>query len=90
LLNQRFDYNRIGTGQTIFTETVDDNIWGEGLFNSLPRANGQNFLPGQYFLEIHAVPVSAEIAHSLTQAWEENCFVPGVDVDAKFISCVNL
>ena len=90
LLNQRFDYNRIGTGLTIFTETVDDNIWGEGLFNSLPRAPVQHFLPGEYFLEIHAVPVSAEIAHSLTQAWEEKRFAPGVDVDAKFVSCVNL
>ena len=90
LKNQRFDYNRIGTGLTIFTETVDDNIWGEGLFNSLPRGPVQKFLPGEYFLEIHAVPLSVEIAQCLTHPKEEKHFAPAVDVDTKFVSCVNL
>jgi hypothetical protein len=90
LLNQRFDYNCIGKGLTIFTETVDENIWGEGLFNSLPRENGQNFLPGQYFLEIHAVPLTVDMAQHLTQTWEEKHFAPGVDIDPKFVSCINL
>jgi hypothetical protein len=90
LLNQRFDYNRIGKGLTIFTETVDENIWGEGLFNSLPRTNGQNFLPGQYFLEIHAVPLTVDMAQHLTQTWEEKHFAPGVDINPKFVSCINL
>lgn len=90
LLNQRFDYNRIGKGLTIFTETVDENIWGEGLFNSLPRSSGQKFLPGQYFLQIHAVPVSLELAQYLVHLREETDFAPGVEVDAKFVSCVNL
>lgn len=90
LLNQRFDYNRIGKGLTIFTETVDDNLWGEGLFSSLPRSPGQKFLPGQYFIEMHAVPLTLDMAQHLTQTWEEKHFAPGVDVDAKFVSCINL
>lgn len=90
LLNRQFDYNCIGKGLTIFTETVDDNIWGEGLFNSLPRLPGQKFLPGQYFLEMHAVPVSLEIAQYLTQTWEDKHFAPAVDIDPKFVSCINL
>jgi hypothetical protein len=74
----------------VFTETVDDNIWGEGLYNSLPRQIGRRFLPGQYFLEIYAVPISANVASSLIQAPKENHFSPGVDIDPRFVSYVNL
>jgi hypothetical protein len=90
LINRRYDHT-CEHGQTIvFTETVDDNIWGEGLYNSLPRQPGQQFLPGQYFLEIYAVPISADIASSLIQAHEKNYFSPGVDIDSRFVSYVNL
>jgi hypothetical protein len=90
LINQRYDHTCEHNQTVVFTETVDDNIWGEGLYNSLPRKSGRQFLPGQYFLEIHAVPISAAIANSLIQAHEENHFSPGVDVDPRFVSYVNL
>ena len=90
LINQRYDHTCEHEQEVVFTETVDDNIWGEGLYNSLPRKSGRQFLPGQYFLEIHAVPISADIANSLIQAHEENHFSPGVDVDPRFVSYVNL
>ena len=90
LINQRYDHTCKHDQTVVFTETVDDNIWGEGLYNSLPRQPGQQFLPGQYFLEIYAAPISADIAGSLIQAHEEHQFSPGVDVDFHFVSYINL
>ena len=90
LINQRYDHTCEHEQEVVFTETVDDNIWGEGLYNSLPRQSGRRFLPGQYFLEIYAVPISADIASSLIQAHEKNYFSPGVNVDPQFVSYVNL
>jgi len=90
LINRRYDHTCHHNESVVFTETVDDNIWGEGLYNSLPRQPGKRFLPGQYFLEIYAVPISAEVACNLIQAHEEHQFSPGVDVDPQFVSCINL
>lgn len=90
LINQRYDHTFDHTQQIVFTETVDNNIWGEGLYNSLPRQSGKKFLPGQYFLEIYAVPISTDIASSLIQAHEKNQFSPGVDIDPRFVSYINL
>jgi hypothetical protein len=90
LINQRYDHTCKHEQTVVFTETVDDNIWGEGLYNSLPRQPGQRFLPGRYFLEIYAIPISANIASSLIQAHEKNHFSPGVDIDSRFVSYVNL
>lgn len=90
LINQRYDHTCKHEQKIVFTETVDDNIWGEGLYNSLPRQPGQQFLPGQYFLEIYAIPISADIASNLIQAHEEHQFSPGVDVDPRFVSYINL
>jgi hypothetical protein len=90
LINQRYDHACKHDQTVVFTETVDDNIWGEGLYNSLPRQLGRQFLPGQYFLEIYAIPISTDIAGSLIQAHEENHFSPGVDIDPRFVAYVNL
>lgn len=90
LINQRYDHTCEHEQEVVFTETVDDNIWGEGLYNSLPRQPGRQFLPGQYFLEIYAIPISTDIAGSLIQAHEENHFSPGVDIDPRFVAYVNL
>ena len=90
LINQRYNHTCEHEQTVVFTETVDDNIWGEGLYNSLPRQPGRQFLPGQYFLEIYAVPISADIASSLIQAHEKNYFSPGVDINSRFVSYINL
>jgi hypothetical protein len=90
LINQRYDHTCEHDHTVVFTETVDDNIWGEGLYNSLPRQLGKRFLPGQYFLEIYVVPISADIAGNLIQAHEGHQFSPGVDVDLQFVSYINL
>ena len=90
LINQRYDHTCKHDQTVVFTETVDDNIWGVGLYNSLPRQSGKRFLPGQYFLEIYAVPISTDVASSLIQAHEQHQFSPGVDVDTRFVSYINL
>jgi hypothetical protein len=90
LINQRYDHTCKHDQTVVFTETVDDNIWGEGLYDSLPRQSGKRFLPGQYFLEIYAVPISTDVASSLIQAHEQHQFSPGVDVDTRFVSYINL
>jgi len=90
LINKRYDHVCEHDQTVVFTETVDNNIWGEGLYNSLPRQPGKQFLPGQYFLEIYAVPISTDIASSLIQTHEEHHFSPGVDVDPRFVSYINL
>jgi hypothetical protein len=90
LINQRYDHTCEHDHSVVFTETVDDNIWGEGLYNSLPRQPGKRFLPGEYFLEIYAAPISTDIASSLIQAHEQHQFSPGVDVDPRFVSYINL
>jgi hypothetical protein len=90
LINQRYDHACEHDQTVVFTETVDNNIWGEGLYNSLPRQLNKRFLPGQYFLEIYAVPISVDIAGRLIQAHEEHQFSPGVDINPQFVSYINL
>ena len=90
LINQRYNHTCEHDHSVVFTETVDDNIWGEGLYSSLPRRPGKRFLPGQYFLEIYVMPISADIASSLIRAHEEHQFSPGVDIHPQFVSYINL
>ena len=77
----------------IFTETVDRNLWQEGLWKSLPIDSETIFLPGRYFLELWAVEVSTDLAHGLHHSGLRNLrnsyFLPGVEIDPKFVSVVN-
>jgi hypothetical protein len=75
----------------VFTETVNGNLWWEGLYNSIPRQPGKKFLPGQYFLEIHAQPIPDSFAHGLMELSEDSYrFAPGIELDKKFTAAVNL
>jgi hypothetical protein len=93
LIHGRYDYS-VGVGHknitTIFSEIVNGNIWNEGLFNSLPRSQGINFLPGQYFVEIYACVIPDSFAQGLLLPSVDNRgFSPGIDLDLKFVNCVN-
>ena len=92
LLNQRYDHTmRLDNIDVVFTETVDNNLWNEGLYSSIPRQPGKNFLPGQYFLEIHALPILESLAHGLIEfSTDDFQFAPGIDIDEKFVAAVNL
>lgn len=87
LVNERYDrsyrHNRV-----VFTETVNGNLWWEGLWNSLPEDPNQTFLPGQYFLEMWAVEIPMQFAQGLCRPAAEG-FSPGVDIDQRFVETVN-
>lgn len=89
LINQRYDRSCEPTPVT-FTETVNGNLWWEGLWNSLPKDNSTVFLPGEYFLEIWAVEVPDSFAKGLCRTGEtQKYFAPGVDIDPMFQQTVN-
>ena len=89
LINERYDHNYQPRPIT-FTETVNGNLWWEGLWNSLPRNNETVFLPGSYFLELWAIEVPESFARGLCRPGQsQNCFNPGVEVDQAFVSVVN-
>lgn len=92
LLNQRYTHDMgLDNIDIVFTETVNGSLWCEGLYNSIPRQPGKKFLPGQYFLEIHAQPISESFARGLMEFFEDSFqFAPGIDIDKKFVSAVNL
>jgi len=89
LVNECYD-NSYRPSTVTFTETVDGNLWWEGLWNSLPRGHETVFLPGTYFLEMWAVEIPASFAKGLgVQEQTNRVFAPGVDVDPAFVQTVN-
>lgn len=89
LINERFDRGYKQRAVT-FTETVNGNLWWEGLWNTLPTDPAQIFLPGHYFLELWAVTVPRTFAQGLCQPGaSQRCFNPGIDLDQQFVQTVN-
>jgi hypothetical protein len=89
LFNERYT-NSIDPTPVTFTETVNGNLWWEGLWTSLPRNNETVFLPGEYFLEIWAVTIPESFARGLCRVGSTHrSFNPGVDIDRTFIDTVN-
>lgn len=92
LINQRFDHSHYANFKdyVVVTETVNGNIWQEGIFNSLPRAPGQAFLPGQYFLNIYALDIPRAFAQGLgVERTPCEQFTPALDLNSEFIDIVN-
>jgi len=89
LINEKYNHDYTPTPIT-FTETVNGNLWQEGLWNSLPRHNETVFLPGTYFLEIWAIEIPDAFARGLCRPGKtQSYFSPGVDVDSQFVNLVN-
>lgn len=92
LVNQKFtqdDFRQYPKVTTVFSETVNGNLWQEGLFNSLPRSPGINFLPSNYFLELYACKIPRVFAQGLLKFRTTQGFTPGVDIDNKFVQLIN-
>jgi len=90
LINTRYTNEKYSPTPITFTETVNGNLWGEGLWSSLPQHPGDVFLPGEYFLEIWAVEVSDAFARGLCRVGRtEKYFSPGVDIMPEFAALVN-
>lgn len=102
LINERYTYDKYETTPVTFTETVSANIWGEGIWYSLPYTKDNKiFLPSNYFLEIWAVEISETFAvellgtknnYDLIETFigpSRKVFCPGVDVDNNFVNLIN-
>ena len=90
LINGDYNHAQTPRDRVIFSETVNGNLWQEGLWKSLPRAPGTLFLPSVYWLEIRAVAAPETWASKLgLPAPETRYFDPGIDIDPTFVSTVN-
>lgn len=95
LINERYDYSMLAEHpdvEVLFTETVNGNLWWEGMFNNIPaEPTSVQFIPGDYCLELLAITVSDDLAQGLTTNIEGPIeeFYPGVDMDVEFVNCVN-
>jgi len=88
----RFSHEQLAdhANQVIITETVNHTIFQEGLWHILPRAAGRDFRPGQYFLNLHVIPISREVGQLLGATAEDpKPFCPGVPVRSDFVTAVN-
>ena len=90
LIHDRYVARTHAPTAVTFTETVNGNLWWEGLWNSLPTQPGHIFLPGEYFLELWAVEVSDDFARGLCRTGKtQKYFAPGVDIDPEFVAVVD-
>lgn len=90
LIHDRYSVTTHTPTAITFTETVNGNLWWEGLWNSLPHNNETVFLPGEYFLELWAVEVPDSFAQGLCRIGQtQQYFTPGVDVDPEFVAVVD-
>jgi hypothetical protein len=93
LIHDRYDHTKLSDHtnvELVFTETVNGNLWFEGLFNSLPRYPGVKFLPNSYFLDLYAIVVPNRFAQGIQLAKPLVVgFNPYVDIDLNFIKLIN-
>lgn len=93
LINKKYNHTMLAKHpdvNLIYHEVVDNALWGEGLFNCIPRQynNEIQFLPGEYFVEIYAEVVTKEFAEGLlTNAGLG--FNPGVPTNTEFVNLIN-
>jgi SAM-dependent methyltransferase len=93
LRHVRYDHSMAAefAGWTFVTETVNGNLWQEGIWNSLPRQQGAHFVPHELGVEFYATVVPDSFAFGLVStAADPKIFVPGVDVDARFVREINV
>jgi Ribosomal protein L11 methyltransferase (PrmA) len=89
LVHDNYNRNTL-SAPVIFTETMSASIWSEGLWNNIPWSSDQIFLPGEYFLEIWAIPIPDTVAQGLGhKVTNYRQFNPGIDVDPQFTSLIN-
>ena len=91
LRHEEFSWKtRVDSDAIIISETVNNQLWAEGLWNSIPRYGRQNWLPGSVFMDIIAEPIPKAFAEDLFRPADHfGFFNPGVDLDEKFVSLIN-
>lgn len=95
LLHERYDYSLLSEHpdvEVLVTETVNGNLWWEGMFNNVPaEPSAVTYVPGHYYLNVYAVPVPESFAQGLLTDVNGpiNELYPGVDIEVDFVNCVN-
>jgi len=89
LFNERYT-NTIEPTPVTFTETVNKQLWQEGIWHSLPNTSSKTkFLPGKYFLELWAVEISQKIGNELCFGSQLGYFDPGVELPTEYVQLIN-
>ena len=74
--------------EIIYHEIIHQDIWGEGLHLIAPRHSNKTYLPGKYFFELWAMPVTDIAIDGFTQGSELR-FNPGIDMNPVFVNTIN-
>lgn len=83
LINETFNHNSFIDDRIVFSEIIDEKIWGEGLHSCLPRIPGTTFLPSEYGLDI----VSIDLPKNLLLS-KDPLVSPGIKLPHKYLSTV--
>lgn len=98
LINDSFagdDFHSYCNATVFFSEIVDREIFGEGIWNVFPRSTlaNQIFLPSRYRIELWTCEISdiynLSIDKNVTKFGSVPGFNPGVDVEHDFIKLIN-
>ena len=91
LRHEEFDWEtEVELDAIIISETVNNQLWAEGLWNSIPRHSKQHWLPGSVFMDIIVEPIPNAFANDLFRPADHfGFFNPAVDLDEKFVSLIN-
>jgi hypothetical protein len=98
LVNKIFtgnDFYNFHNTTVFFSEIVDGEIFGEGIWNVFPRSalTKQIFLPNRYRTELWTCEISdifnLSIDKNVTKFGSVPAFNPGIDVDHNFIKLIN-
>jgi hypothetical protein len=74
----------------VISETVNSQLWGEGLWHSLPRTPGQNWLPSDVYMDVIAEPIPWAFATDVFRGADHfGYFNPAVDIDPRFVALIN-
>lgn len=92
LIGERFESNKISNHTNIdciFTETIDQTLWGESLLDALQHnVKLPKIIPNIYFLEAHALEIGDNFAKTLIDN-DSNICNPGIELNPKFSDTIN-
>lgn len=74
--------------EIVYHEIIHQDIWGEGLHLIAPKHLDKTYLPGKYFFELWAMPVTDVAIDGLTQG-NTLRFNPGIDMDPVYVNAIN-
>ena len=84
LVNKKYNNEYLSSDRVVFSEILDENIWGEGLWQCLPKEPSNNFYPSFYFLEVLDIPLPKELFFN-----QSNWFSPGIELPIEFCDKLN-